>query len=253
MFTCRPCGEWGQKDHGTVKVDMAALQAMGKENASHPNIMNGAGGKATGKELQEAQEKARQRQEWEAKQEELRRQEEQRREMERRIQEEQERQQAELRRREAERRRLQLEQEAREAEERERQRRQREEQMRKQQEQERQLEEQRLQEAERKRLSEIENGKKVHAWLQANGFKGLNDPVRKRFSKVTPLHFVIQQNDVEMLKLLLQNGADASKINAKNESALTVAQKVNKKESHAAAIQVLQTYFKLKSDPGYSK
>jgi len=239
MFTCRPCGEWGQKDHGTVKVDMAALQAMGKENASHPNIMNGAGGKATGKELQEAQEKARQRQEWEAKQEELRRQEEQRREMERRIQEEQERQQ--------------LEQEAREAEEHERQRRDREEQLRRQQEQERQLEEQRRQEAERKRLQEIEDGKKVHEWLQANGFKGLNDPVRKRFSKVTPFHFAIQQNDVEMLKLLLQNGADASKINAKNESALTVAHKVNKKDSHAAAIQVLQTYSKLKSDPGYSK
>merc|ERR1711959_856941 len=110
-----------------------------------------------------------------------------------------------------------------------------------QQEQERQLEEQRLQEAERKRLSEIENGKKVHAWLQANGFKGLNDPVRKRFSKVTPLQFVIQQNDVEMLKLLLQNGADSSKVNAKNESALAVAQKTDKKGSHAAVVQALST------------
>jgi len=240
MFTCRPCGEWGQKDHGTVKVDAAALHALGKENAP---VMNGAG-KAMSNQNQDAQEKERQRQAFEAKQEELRRQEEQRREMERRIQEEQERQQAELRRREAERRRLQLEQEARESEERERHRREREEQLRRQQEQERVLEEQRRQEAEHKRLQELEDGKKVRAWLQANGFKGLNDPVRKKFSKVTPLQFVIQQNDVEMLKLLLQNGADSSKVNAKNESALTVAQKTDKKGSHAALVQVLNSYSK---------
>jgi hypothetical protein len=243
--SCRPCGDWGQKDHGTVKVDAAALHRLGKENATHPNVMNGAGGKANmmSKEGQEVEEKARQRQEWEAKQEELRRQEEERKEMERRVKEEQERQQAELRRREAERRRLQLEQEAREREELERQRRAQEEQ-RKQEAEARLLEEQRREEERRKKLQEIEDQKKIRAWLQANGFKGINDLVRKRLSKVAPLQFAIQQNDVEMLGLLLQNGADASKVNGKNESALAVAQKVDKKGSHAAVVQALMTYAK---------
>jgi len=232
-----------------VKVDAAALHALGKENAAHPNILNGAGGKANmmSQADQEADEKARQRQEWEAKQEDLRRQEEQRKEMERRIRDEQERQQAELRRREAERRRLQLEQEAREAEEIERQRRTREEQLalqKKQQEQERQLEEQRKEEARAKKKQELADQKKVRDWLQANGFKTPNDLVRKKLSKVAPLQCAIQQNDVEMLKLLLQNGADANKVNGKNESALTVAQKLDKKGSHAGVVQTLMTYSK---------
>jgi len=240
--SCRPCGDWGQKDHGTVKVDAAALHALGKENAAPPNIVKVAGGMS-----KEEEEKARQRREWEAKQEELRRQEEERKEMERRIKEEQERQQAELRRREAERRRLQLEQEAKEREEQERQRREREEQLalqRKRQEQERQLEEQRKEEARRQKMQEIEEQKKIRSWLEANGFKGVNDLVRKKFSKVAPLYCAVQQNDVAMLQLLLKNGADASKVNGKNESALTVAQKMDKKGSHAAMIQILTTYAK---------
>merc|ERR1712072_1635084 len=136
------------------------------------------------------------------------------------------------------------EQEAKEREQQERQRRAQEEQLalqRKQAEQERQLEEQRREEARRKKMQELEDQKKIRAWLQANGFKQINDLVRKKLNKYAPLHCAIQQNDVEMLKLLLQNGADASKVNGKNESALTVAQKMDKKGFHAAIVQMLSS------------
>jgi len=244
--TCRPCGDWGKKEYNTVKVDAAALNALGKENAAQPNIVKDAGGKANaiGKEEQE---RSKQIQEWEAKQEEARRAEEQRREMERRVKEEQERQQAEMRRREAERRRLQLEQEAKEREELEHQK--RAEQLRLEEiERAREEEEWRLGEEHREqvRLQEIEDQKKVRAWLQANGFKGLNDLVRKKLSKIAPLQLAVQQNDVEMMRLLLASGADASKVNGKNESALTVAQKMDKKGSHAAVVQVLTSKFNTK-------
>merc|ERR1712224_137316 len=192
-----------------------------------------------GKEEQEAQEMARQCQAEELrklKQEELRRHEEERKEMERRVREEQERQQAELRRREAERKRLQLEQEMRDREEQLA--------LQKQHGQERQLEEKRLEEKARKELQQEQDQKKIRAWLQANGFKGINDLVRKKFSKVAPLQYAIQQNDADMLTLLLQNGADVSKVNGKNESALTVAQKMDKKGSHAAVVQALMTHAK---------
>jgi len=241
--SCRPCGDWGKKDYNTVKVDAATLRALGKENAAHANILKDAGGKDNAMSKEE-QENSRKIQEWEAKQEEMRRAEEQRREMERRVKEEQERQQAEQRRREAELRRLQLEQEAKERDELERRRREHEDQLRhaemeRSRQEEQRLEEQRREEA---RLQKEQETKKVHAWLQANGFKGPNDLVRKKISKVAPLQVAVQQNAVEMIGLLIAAGADPSKVNGKNESALTVAQKANKKGSHATIIQVLATY-----------
>merc|ERR1712072_154203 len=91
-----------------------------------------------------------------------------------------------------------------------------------------------------RKLQEEEEQKKINVWLKANGFKGINELVRKRLSKVAPLHGAIQQKNVEMVSLLLQHGADASKVNGKNESALTVAQKMDKRGSHAAILTVVQ-------------
>jgi len=234
IMSCKACSDWGRKDHGTVKVDGAALHAGGKENTVHPNTMSGTqyGEKASMNKMEEkeAQEKAAQEK---ARQDVLRRQEEERKEMERRVREEHERQQAELQRREAERQRLQMEEEAREREERLAL-------LKQEQEQGMRLEEQQREEA-RKKLQEEDDQKRIRAWLQANSFKGLNDLAWKRLSKVTPLHCAIQQKDVEMLTLLLQNGADASKVNSKNQSALTVAQKMDKKGSHAAIVQALMS------------
>jgi ankyrin repeat protein len=206
---------------------------MDKENA--PN----GKGNAINKEEEDRQRKI---QEWEAQQEKIRREEEQRKEMERRVKEEQERQLAEQRQREAERRRLELEQQARDREAKERQL----QEMRRQAELDRQRQEQerqekiRLQEEARQRkIKEMDDAKKVRAFLQANGFKDVNDLVRKKFNKVTPLCFAVGQNDVDMVKLLLAAGADAKKMNGKKEMPLSLARKLNKDGTHAAVIQEL--------------
>merc|ERR1711904_398517 len=104
--------------------------------------------------------------------------------------------------------------------------------MRRQAELERQRQEQerheqiRLQEeARQKKIKEMDDAKKVRAFLQSNGFKDPNDLVRKKWSKLTPLHFAVGQNDVEMVKLLLAHGADPRKVNGKKEMPLSLAQK----------------------------
>jgi len=241
---CRPCGDWGNKDYNTVKVDAAALNAMGKENASQNPNGHVLQGKANEKSLEEERKQQRAREE-----EAARRVEEQRREMERRVKEEQERQQAEQRQRDAERRRLQLEQEAKEREE----QRQVQQQMirrqaeleRKRQEEERQ-EQMRLQEEARQRkIQEMEDQKKVRFWLQTNGFKGLNDLVRKRLTKVTPLHVAVSENNPDMVRLLPAAGADSQGINGKNETPTKLAQKLNSKSGqHSAVLQVFTTHKK---------
>jgi len=241
---CRPCGEWGNKDYNTVKVDAAALWPVtDKENVSHPNGQVHEKGKAESPRVSFSEEEL----EKQRAQEEARRAEEVRREMERRVREEQERQQGELRRREAERRQLQIEQAAKEREE----QLQKVQEMRRQAELERQHQEQerleqiRLQEEARlRKIKDMEDQKNVRAYLQTNGFKGVNDLVRKKFTKTTPLHTAVGQNDVEMVKLLLAAGANPRMFNGKNETAMKLAVKLNNKDSHAAVIQVLTTHGK---------
>jgi len=250
IVSCDACGNWGPKDNGTVKIDASTLHARGKENATHPNLLTSAVDKARKQMEEEDQEKARlqalRQKEFEAKQAELRRQEEAQKAMELRVKEEQERQQEEQQRREAERRRLLLEEQQRHEEQLA---------LHEQQKQERKLEAEAQEKA--RKLQEEEEQKKIHAWLQANGFKEINDLVRKKFSKVAPLQVAIQQKNLEMVTLLLQHGANASKVNGKNESALTVAQKMDKKNSrlpcrntpgspgsHAAIIQAVQAFTK---------
>lgn len=238
--SCRPCGEEGEKNHNTVKVDAAALS--GKENAAPQNNPNIA---------LSMEEQDRIKKQWEAKQTEARPAEEQRREMERRVKEEQERQLAEQRRREAEARKQQLEREQREREiAQEQLRQQQEEQRQRLAEEYRRQEEARLAaekaeaakqaaEQERLRKQQIENEKKVQAWLQKNGFKNVNDLVRKRLSKVRPLHVVVQQRDVEMAKLLVAAGADTRLTSGKNETAAQLAQRLNNSGSHAPVLSAL--------------
>lgn len=239
--TCQPCGDWGNKDYNTVKVDAAALGALDKENNPNGHVLNAKGSMHS----KEEQDRERKQKELEAealrRAEEQRRIEEQRREMERRIKEEQERQFAEQQRRAAEQKRLQQEQDAREREEKERklqEMRRQAELERQRQEQERQEQIRQQEEARKKKIKDMEDQKKVRAWLQANGFKNTNDLIRKKFSKVTPLHHAVQQNDAEMVQLLLNNGADPKKLSGKNESALKLAQKLDKNGSHAAVVQV---------------
>lgn len=215
-----------------MKVDASALLARGKENATSPNIVNGAVEKNNAASKEE-EEKARQQKELEAKQAELRRRDEERNAMQLFEKLEQQREQEEQERREAERRRLLLEEQHRREEELA---------LQQKREQERKLEEEAKEKA--RKLQEDEDLKKIHAWLEANGFKEINGLVRKRLSKVAPLQCAIQQKNVEMMILLLQHGADPSNVNGKNESALTFAQKMDKKGSHTAIVQALKTYQK---------
>jgi len=236
-----------------VKVDPAALNAkeralnaldcLGTENVSHSkceeHVLNG---KANAKTKEEKEREQQQIQEEAAK-----RAEEQRQEMARRVKEEHERQQAEQRQLETERRQLRLEEEEKEREE--------------QQailqslqaEQQRKIEaEQKELEAEREEARREEEARRVQAWLSSNGFKGLNDLVRKRFTKVTPLHFAVGQNNPEMVKLLLDAGADPLGINGKKETPMKLAEKLNKNSSHASVVQVFTTHKKEKQDKLFS-
>lgn len=229
--SCRPCADWGNKNYNTVKVDLAALNAQDKENA--PN------GQALTKDEEEREKKIR---EWEQQQERIRREEEKRREMERRVQEEQERQLAEQRKIEAERRRLELEQQQKEREAQEQQLKEmrRQAQLKQQRLEEERKEQIRVQEeARQKKIKEMDDQRKVRVFLQTNGFKGVNDVVRKKFTKVTPLHFAVGKNDIQTVKLLVAAGADLRKTNGKNETPLKQAQKLDKNGSHAEVIQEL--------------
>lgn len=230
---CRPCADWGEKQYNTVKVDPAALKALGKENAAPPVAGNMV-----------EQECIRQQQ-----REEARRVEEQRREMEHRLREEQERQEVERRRREAEllRKKLeeeqsQREEECRRQEEEERRCREEEEERYRRIEEERWAAEQKrlaAEEAHRQKKEEVEQRKKVEAFLELNGFQDINQLVRKRFNKVRPLHVAVHKNDLGIVKLLLWAGADRRQINSKNESPLQLARRLDKAGSHTAVINTL--------------
>jgi len=239
--TCRPCGDWGNKDYNTVKVDMSGLNAFDKENAPNGQVLNGKANKMS----KEEEEHARKIQEWEEQQEKIRREEEQRREMEegrRRVKEEQERQLAEQHRLEMERRQLELEQQAREREAKERhlQEMRRQAQLKQQrQEQERQEQIRLQEEARQKKIKDMDDQRKVRAFLHEHGFKNVNDLVRKKFAKVTPLHLAVGQNSAPMVKLLLAAGADPKKVNGKNETPFKLAQKLDKNGNHAAVVEEL--------------
>jgi len=156
--------------------------------------------------------------------------------------EEQERQLAEQRQREAERRQLELEQQAKEREAKERhvQEMRRQAQLQREREEQERKEQIRLQEeARQKKIKDMDDQRKVRTFLTSNGFKHANDLVRKKFSKVAPLHFAVGQNNIEMVKLLLAVGADPKKTNGKKETPLMVATKLDKNGTHAAIIQEL--------------
>jgi len=234
---CRPCGAW-DKEYNTVKVDGAAL--ANKENSGPLNGNGGNKGNAMTKEEREALQRRQEQEEREKRE----RAEQQRKEMERRVQEEQERQQAEQRRQEAERKRREQEEHARQ-------------QLLRAQEEERLLqealrreEEERLRQeaaaaAERERLAREakqaeENQKKMQAWLKANGFKNVNELVRKKLHKVRPLHIAVQQKDAELVKLMLATGADFSLPNGNKELPLQLAEKLNKAGCEEAVIRAFK-------------
>eukprot|EP00746_Dinoflagellata_sp_MGD_P115366 gnl/MRDRNA2_/MRDRNA2_51513_c0_seq1.p1 gnl/MRDRNA2_/MRDRNA2_51513_c0~~gnl/MRDRNA2_/MRDRNA2_51513_c0_seq1.p1 ORF type:complete len:470 (-),score=95.30 gnl/MRDRNA2_/MRDRNA2_51513_c0_seq1:176-1585(-) len=89
---------------------------------------------------------------------------------------------------------------------------------------------------------------KVDAWLKSNGFKDINELVRKRLTKARPLHVAVGKGDAEMVRLLLLMGADPRMCNGKSETPMLMAKRLARSGSSQAAVVVsafeahLQTY-----------
>lgn len=248
---CNPCGAQGPKEQNTVKVDASRLSKAkddavdgGNEKASletRDNKDNPQSGESKGRIYQEEGPLTFEKQL--ALVEELtqgHRAEEERLELERRVREAQE---AEQREREAELLRQKAEQEQREGDAaREELRRQNEERMQeafRRQDERLALEKAKQAEEERQQKMQIENEKKVQAWLMKNKFKTVNELVRKRLSKVRPLHVAVQLRDAPAIKLLISTGADLKLTNGKNETPVQLARRLNKKGSHVSVICAL--------------
>lgn len=227
--SCRPCGEACDKNYNTVKVDTAALLARSKDKEN-------AGPKCNALTKEEHERRQRENEERERRQEEAKHAEEKRRAME---QAREEQQQEEQRRREEEYQRQQVEQEQREREELQRlQEEQRLEEEHRRQEEERAAEYLRRREEERRQL-DLENKKTAAIWLKDNGFKSIDELVRKRMSKVRPLHVAVQKNAAQVVRMLLDAGADRRLPNSSKQIPLELAQKLDKKGSHAEVIAAL--------------
>merc|ERR1712224_453652 len=75
----------------------------------------------------------------------------------------------------------------------------------------------------------------VDTWLKSNGFKDANELIRKKLSKVRPLHVAVQKGDAEMARLLLLQGADARLCNGKSETPLLMAKRLLRSGSQGSA------------------
>jgi hypothetical protein len=87
---------------------------------------------------------------------------------------------------------------------------------------------------------EREDQLKVDAFLKANGFKDIDSKRTSLFKSFHPLHTGVSQNNAEMVQLLLAAGARPLLKNSAGLSPLQLAQKLNKKESHAKVVKLLQ-------------
>jgi len=87
-----------------------------------------------------------------------------------------------------------------------------------------------------------ENLAKVEAFLSAHKFtRGVNMRRRSWTSYTYPLHEAAIEGDVEMVTLLLQNGADKEQKDSKRRTALQVATVCDKQGSHRGVIAILNS------------
>lgn len=101
------------------------------------------------------------------------------------------------------------------------------------------ISEQQAQEDQRRREN-LEKKQKIHEYLETHGFQDVKQIVRKKFSKVRPLHFAVQENDPEAVSLLLWAGADKHAVcGSKGETPIQLAQRLDTAGSHAAVLQIL--------------
>jgi len=230
---CKACSS-SDPTTDTVKIDQSVLGMVDKENAA-PNISQCKSVEETFEQKENRQLEAMRR----AEEERLAHQERQRQHLEQQRMQEQQR-----RRAEAERAEQAKEVEQEELMERQRQQvsaAQREEAARRQQEA---LEEEARRKAaermEQERKAKEESDKKaVEEFLSCNGFSDVNYKRSKMMKKSYPLHEAVQQNNAPLAQLLLAAKANPELKNSANQTALQLAQKNNRDNSHAAVLQAL--------------
>mmetsp|Transcript_361 Transcript_361/g.509 ORF Transcript_361/g.509 Transcript_361/m.509 type:complete len:254 (-) Transcript_361:57-818(-) len=106
-------------------------------------------------------------------------------------------------------------------------------------------EEDRLRYEEAQRIREIsireaqEDELRVNTFLKANGFADIDAKRTKMFKSFYPLHVAVSQNNPDMVQLMLATGARPLPKNSGGLTPLELAQKLDKKGSHAQVIKLL--------------
>lgn len=222
---CKPCSV--KDEASTVKVDMSKLE----ESALAPEAENERREEEARKrrEEQEAQRLRQEKERKDAEEQKRRREEEQaaaetqRRETQRREEEERARRQKEQEEEEAERLRQEKEREQAAARERE-------------------LETERQRAAEEKAKEEAELREQLNAWLKKNSFADANAKKKTMLppSHCYPLHIAVKQKNAQMVRALVLFGADKNTPNSSGQTALDLATKSNKSNSHDEIIAALR-------------
>lgn len=86
---------------------------------------------------------------------------------------------------------------------------------------------------------DFERKRKLHSFLENNGFKDVRQIVRKRFHKVCPLHVAVKNKDVEAIRILLWAGADRHAVDSSGETPMQLGERLNSEGSHAAVLAAL--------------
>jgi len=99
----------------------------------------------------------------------------------------------------------------------------------------------RARQAEEERLAQERQKRKeaVDSFLKANKFKGVGTSKRSMLSTTYPLHCAVQKCDVQMVEHLVREGADPQQKNSHGRTPAELAQKSDKKGSHAAILRTL--------------
>lgn len=86
----------------------------------------------------------------------------------------------------------------------------------------------------RREKSELED------FLFANGFEDINAKRRKNMMAEYPLHLAVRDNNPQLVDLMLRCGASRDKTNSWARTPLSLAKKLNQKNSHLEIIRLLQ-------------
>lgn len=90
-----------------------------------------------------------------------------------------------------------------------------------------------------KARAEEEASRKLQEWLRSNNFFSVNSKRNRLLSSTYPLHVAAEQNNSDVIHLLLRHQANPRQLDSKRCTALQVAEKKNKQDSHRNAVTVL--------------